>query len=142
MTTNHSMRPVSLKHLGAAALLFAAGSCADSPTAPEPPVPGVLSVSMTSPFTDDRAIVIRVRGPGTMSDVGTASDAYVVHARAAGDSLRAAAFGALANGPLLRFSVPDVRKAGEYRATVVEASDPGNALRADVSGYVLTVARP
>lgn len=136
------MRSVSLKQLGVVALLCAAGSCADSPTAPESPVPGVLTLSMTSPFADDRAIVVRVRGPGAMSSIAAGSESYVVHARAAGDSLRAAAFGALANGPLLHFSVPDVRQAGEYRATVVEASDPENALRADVSGYVLTITRP
>jgi hypothetical protein len=133
---------MNMKPLRIVAMLVFVGSCADSPTAPEQAVPGVLTLNLTSPFADDRAIVVRVRGPAAMSGIAAGGDAYVVHARAAGDSLRAAAFGALANGPLLRFSVPDVRQAGEYHATVVEASDPDNALRADVSGYVLTVTRP
>jgi hypothetical protein len=52
-----------------------------------------------------------------------------------------AVFGTLAAGPLLRITVPDVRQASQYQATVLDAADLNNAARPSVSAYVLTVSR-
>lgn len=122
--------------------LAAAGACTggDGGTDPEPRVePGVLTVALATPHTGDRAIVVTVSGPAITS-VEAGSTGYVAHSRTVSGTLRAAVFGPLASGPLLRIQVPDVAKASAYSATVVEVSDAGNALR-DPAGYTLTVAK-
>lgn len=124
--------------LAGAALL---GTCGDSPTAPTPPEPGTLVATLQGVRTGDAALIIRVRGPGAIGTVTSASAGYVLHARVAGDSARAAVFGQLANGALFRLSVPDLHRIAEYHAAVVEVSDATNALRSDVAGYALTFTR-
>lgn len=116
-------------------------TCGDSPTAPTPPEPGTIVATLQGVRTGDAALVIRLRGPAALGTVTSAGAGYVLHARAAGDSARAAVFGSLANGALFRIAVPDVHRVAEYRATVVEVSDTANALRDDVSQYALTFAR-
>lgn len=122
---------------GAAALgLLALAACQDGPTRPEP---GVLTVSLAA-TTDDRAIIVSVQGPEEMGQVEAASPAYVVHSRGSGTAFRAAVFGKLGAGPLLRFAVPDVNRAGSYTATVVEMADASNRLR-EGAAPTLTVGR-
>jgi hypothetical protein len=99
----------------------------------------VLTVALATPNSGDRAIVVTVSGPAITS-VEAGSTAYVAHSRTVSGLVRAAVFGPLASGPLLRIQVPDVAKAAAYSATVVEVSDAGNALR-DPAGYTLSVAK-
>jgi hypothetical protein len=109
-------------------------------TPPTQPEPGVLTVNLTTPNPDDRALVVEVTGP-SISAVTAANAAYVVHSRAPGaSSVRVAVFGSLGSGALLRFQVPDVNQASAYSATVVEVADAANALRA-TAGYTAAVAR-
>ena len=117
------------------------GTCGDSPTAPVAPEPGTLVATLQGARPGDGGLVIRVRGPGAIGTLTPGSASYVLHARAAGDSARAALFGQLANGPLFQISVPDVHRLADYRASVVEVSDATNALREDVSSCTLTFAR-
>lgn len=117
-------------------------ACGDSPNGPPTPVPGTLTVTLVTPRADDRAMVVRVTGPEGMTEVATANASYALHSRGTGTSFRAAAFGDLAGGALLRFRVPDVNRSAEYAATVVEVSDGANALRADLAGYRLSISRP
>jgi hypothetical protein len=117
-------------------------ACGESPNEPPTPVPGTLTVTLVTPRADDRAIVVRVTGPEGMTEVATANASYALHSRGTGTSFRAAAFGDLAGGALLRFQVPDVNRSAEYAATVVEVSDGANALRADLAGYRLSISRP
>ncbi|MFL5578838.1 MAG: hypothetical protein ACJ8AO_00555 [Gemmatimonadaceae bacterium] len=125
--------------VAAAALAVA---CGESPNGPPTPVPGTLTVTLVTPRADDRAMVVRVTGPAGMTEVATANASYALHSRGTGTSFRAAAFGDLAGGALLRFSVPDVNRSAEYAATVVEVSDGANALRTDLAGYRLSISRP
>jgi hypothetical protein len=126
-------------------LLALAGAAAcsggdDGGTAPPQPEPGVLTVSLTTPSTGDRALVVQVSGP-ELGGVEAASASYVVHSRATGpERVRAAVFGALGTGPLLHIQVPDVNRASAYSATVVEVADEANALRA-TTGYTAAVVR-
>ncbi|MFL5578756.1 MAG: hypothetical protein ACJ8AO_00140, partial [Gemmatimonadaceae bacterium] len=94
-----------------------------------------------TPRAYDRGLVVRVTGPEAMTAVASASDAYTLHARGTGTSFRAAAFGTLAGGAVLRFDVPDVNRSAEYAATLVEVSDEANALRTDLGGYRLSITR-
>ena len=119
------------------------GACGgkDSPTTPPAPVPGDLTVSLSTSYSDDRALLFTLTGPGPITAVQSSSTAYYVQYRSSGASLRIAVFGHLVNGPVLRFSVPDVAKSSQYLATVQEAADPQNNLRTSTSGYAFSVSR-
>jgi hypothetical protein len=124
-------------------LALAGAACSggdDGGTTPPQPEPGVLTVSLTTPGTGDRALMVQVTGP-ELGAVEAASGSYVVHSRATGPgAVRAAVFGALGTGPLLRIQVPDVNRAAAYSATVVEVADETNALRS-TNGYTAAVVR-
>lgn len=111
-----------------------------SPTTPAP-VPGDLTLSLATPFADDRALLLTLSGPGPISGVKSVSSGYYVQARGTETSQRVAIFGRLVNGPVIRFSVPDVAESSQYLATLQEAADPQNNLRPSVSGYAFTVSR-
>jgi hypothetical protein len=117
------------------------GTCGDSPTAPTPPEPGTIVATLQGVRAGDAALIIRLRGPGAIGTLTSASAGYALHVRSAGDSARAAVFGQLASGAVFQLSVPDVHRIADYHASVVEVSDATNALREDVSGYALTLAR-
>ena len=126
------------------ALLGSAISCGDDPTGPgtiDEPTPGTLTLSLDTPHDDDRALLVRVVGPDSMTAVQLEAADVTMHTRGEGnDTLRIALFGALADGALLRFSVPDTRAVADYSAEVLEASGPAAALRASATGYELTVS--
>ena len=136
----HRARPLRL-----AALLLLIAGCQDGSTGPEKggatAKAGVLTLSVAIPNADDRAIVVVVSGPEAISSVASASPSYVVHSRISGTSARTAVFGALAAGPLLRLTVPDVNKVSSYSATVVEVATATNGLREATAGYTLTLAK-
>lgn len=124
-------------------LALAAAACTggdDGGTTPPPPEPGVLTVTLTTPSAAGRALVVEVTGPA-ITGVAAANEAYVVHSRAPGATrVRAAVFGSLSSGALLRFQVPDVNAAAAYKAVVVEVADGANALL-PATGYTATIAR-
>lgn len=125
----------------AAVLLLGALLSACDANGPDKPVPGDLVVSLDTPGGADRALLLTVTGPAAPTAVVGAAPAYVVHARTQGTTTRVAVFGALADGALLRVTVPDVRQADRYTATLVESADAANVPRAGVAGYALTIAR-
>ena len=145
MKTTMRALPVTPRAIAllAVALLGGAISCGDDPTGPgtiDPPTPGTLTLSLDTPHDDDRALLVRIVGPDSMTAVQLEAAGVTMHTRGEGsDTLRIALFGALADGALLRFSVPDTRAAADYGATVLEASGPAAALRAPATGYGLTI---
>lgn len=114
----------------------------EQPTQPTAPaaVPGTLTAHLVTPKADDGAILVEITGPAPLADLSTPVPGAVVHARANGNTAHVAVFGALAAGALIRFSVPDVNAASQYTATVTDASDRANALRASLTGYQITIA--
>jgi hypothetical protein len=110
----------------------------DGPTGP---VSGVITVSLSTATADDRAIMVSVAGPEEITGIEAANPSYTVHSRGSGTAFRAAVFGNLGAGALLRFTVPDVNKVSSYTATVLQVSDAANAVRAESAGYTLTLAR-
>ena len=125
----------------AAALLSACGDAAGTGLAPEAPQPGTLTVTLTTPFPDDRAMLITVSGPDEATAVVDGGSGYSVHARTGGTTFRAAVFGRLSSGALVRFTVPDVSRASAYKATIQEVVDPASSVRPSTSGYVLAITR-
>jgi hypothetical protein len=136
------MRKLAIRNVFCCLVLLAAcdGKKNPDPVTPEP-VPGELTLSLSTPHADDRALLFTLAGPGPITGVQASGFGYTVHARASGSSVRLAVFGRLANGPVVRFHVPDVEKAWLYAATLHEAADPQNALRSSMAGYALTVSR-
>lgn len=118
-------------------LLLAA--CQDKPT--DPPKPGVLTVTFTSPYADDRAVIVAVTGPASIDGVQAPQSSYVVHSRGSGSSFKAAVFGPLADGALLRFQVPDVKQANGYSATLVQVADADNQVRTSLGEYTLSITQ-
>lgn len=125
----------------AAAALTACGDAGGPLAAPAAPKPGVLTVSLTTPFPDDRAVLISVSGPGQPGSVAEAGQGYELHVRPSGPAFRAAVFGKITSGPLLTFAVPDVNRAAAYTATIQEVVDPASNVRPSSAGYVLTITR-
>jgi hypothetical protein len=135
---NHHRSSAWLALLAAALL----AGCSDKPDGgiADPPVPGVLVATLTTPHADDRAVLVEIRGAG-ITGVQAAATGYVVHSRAGGEQVKAAAFGTLQSGALLRFTVPGVTKSASYTARVVESSGPENALREELGGYRVELSR-
>jgi len=125
----------------AAALLLAAFLSACHGDEPVTAGPAMLVATLSTPRAESgRAAVVLISGPEAVTDVQAASSAYFAAARSEGTLTRVAVFGTLGDGPLLRFTVPDARRAGEYRATVIDAADSANVPSADLAEYALTLA--
>ena len=131
-----------LLSVAAIALLLLPGC--DS-TAPHVPEPGVLTLMLTSPNTGDAAAVITVVAP---ADSGVSAveavpgqGDLIVHSRVSARTTRVVVIGALADGALVRFAVPDVQQADSYTVQLVEVADETNALRASLAGYSVSVRR-
>lgn len=129
--------------MAAAAALALAAGCADRKPGggvTDPPVPGVLVATLVTPHEDDRALVVELRGPGIAEVQAAPGSGHTLHSRSADGAVRAAVFGRLQAGALLRFRVPDVGAASRYSARVLEASGADNTLRVDAGAYRLDVA--
>lgn len=126
-----------------AALALALAACdGGGGGGPTEPVAGILTLSIDAPDTDDRAMVVQITGPGPIGEVVAARATHRLFARPLpGGGVRAAVFGALGDGPLLRFEVADVSKAASYAATVSEVSDAENGVRTGALGYGLSIGR-
>jgi len=132
------MRTRVLLSLAALAVL---GACDKEPSGPPAPVPGTLTVSLTAPGSAARAVMVTVSGPEAITAVESANPAYVVHSRGSGTTFRAAVFGTLSSGALLRFSVPDVGKAASYAVAVMEVADAENRIVEGSTGYSAAVSK-
>ena len=130
------------KIMRALTLLLAAvtlTACGDDSA--EPPIPGSLLLSVTTPATDDGAIMVRVSGPGIMGVQPTSSGQEMFWRLASEDEARAIVIGAVQTGPLLTIQVPDVNRVAEYTAEVGEVAAESDAIRAALTGYSLSVTR-
>lgn len=126
--------------LGAAlAVLAGAGCSGDDATGPEP---GTLALTLASPHADDAALVVSVNGPG-IEAVEAATDRVYIHVVDEGTARTVVVVAeALAPGVILRVSVPDIGAVDGYTATLLQAADTANALRASLDGYSLTIGVP
>jgi len=128
--------------LAAALCLLAAACTGDGGVVnPPAPVPGVLTVRLTTPNADDRAAVLTVAAPEPVAGVESAAAGVIAHQRTSGTETKVAVFGPLASGALLKLAVADVNKAAQYTVTVQEVADATNTLRPTLAGYTTTVIR-
>ncbi len=116
-------------------------ACGDGDGVTAVPVPGTLVLSLTSPNSDDGAILLSISGGGITAPT-VASTSHVLFSRLTGTtSINAVVVGNITAGPLLRFDVPDVGEASSYNGAVTEVADRANALRTTLTGYSLEITR-
>ena len=132
-------RPVVLALLCAAL----AGGCGS----PEGPVAGELEVRLTTPNSDDRAVLFLLRGTQTAVSAPSGSSYRVLQSPLRTDTLRVLVIapqgGHLAAGTLVRVVVPDTRQAGSYSAVPLDVASTTYAARAvPFTGYQLAVVKP
>jgi hypothetical protein len=121
-------------------LLLSCGGGDGGATGPKA-VPGELTLSLVTPNSDDRAVLISIAGPGPISAITASRTESMAFSQVTTGKASVAVFGALTSGPLVRFTVPDVAAAASYSATVTEVVDPANNPRSGVAGYAATIAK-
>jgi len=100
---------------------------------------GTLTLRLTTPHADDGAMTFQVSGAPIDSAVAINGSLRLFTRREGSSTVVGAVVGALGNGAVIRLDVPDVGAAARYTATVLEVADRQDALRASLTGYVLTV---
>ena len=102
------------------------------------PVAGTLQVTLTSPNTDDGAVMFQVNGE---VDSATAPAGLTLYqSLPSATVLRGIVTGPITSGSnILTLHVPDVGKASAYTAQVLQASAGGTYVQRAPGGYTLQV---
>ena len=101
---------------------------------------GPATVSLVTPNTTDRAILVAITGPG-IEEIKPASSGYTVHWKLVSDhEARVVIFGSLWDGPMFTMTVPDRQDLAGYSGTVLQVSDNYNDLRGSTEEYEVTIA--
>lgn len=132
------MRRLALAVAAFAGLLTLA-ACSGGAAAPvASPSEAVLDVVLTTPHSDDGAVLIELTG-GRVDSV-SAAGSYQVYAGAPSDSTRRfMVLGSVSAGVVARVWVPASAAASAYQATVLQAAARGSFAQHVVTGYGATV---
>ncbi len=123
-----------------ALVLGATAACGDSDPVepPEPPIPGLVVVSLSTPAQDDGAALFTITGPG-LSIIQTANANYNLAWRlVSGTEVRILLVGDITSGPVVTMQVSDLRRINEYTGIMIEVADRTGALRSSVSDRILS----
>jgi hypothetical protein len=116
-----------------------AGSSTGASGGNEPAVPGWLTVQLTTPYTDDGAVQLRITGPAVDSVVAEAAyDGFGMAANGAADLVMA---GSISTGNVARIRVADINRATSYNVSVVAAAQAGTFALRNTAGYRAVVVR-
>ena len=121
------------------AVLFLAACGGDSPPIPQP-VAGDLTMALTTPNSQDGALLLRIVGELEIKDV-TPVGSYRVSFHTQAGITRVNITGDLAGGDILKFRVPDIGKASSYTAYVEQAASRATYALLETSSYFLTVRK-
>lgn len=101
-----------------------------------------LAVHLTTPSTDDGAVLITLHGlpPDEPVDVTAIDASLVVHTARIADTLRIAAFGEITAGPLVQIGPLRGSAASLIGARVDDVASRGNEQR-ELTGYSVTLHR-
>ena len=145
MLSHPGVRSRVIPALAVCLAILAGTSCGAHDSAPLPPplpAPGVLSVHLTTPNSDDRAIQFTLSG-GAIGAITAPDGANVnVYSNAGAISTTVIVVGALAPGVVARIEVPDVARVTAYQAAIGDVARADYSLRpAPLSGYALAIRR-
>jgi hypothetical protein len=119
------------------ALIVAA--CTSEPSGPQP---GTLRVILRDPNAgSDGALLVTLSGPASPSNLIAAAGDTVWGGPFTGTSNEFAVTGALANGAIVTFDVPDVTVASQYKATLMQAAATSDYSLRPLASYTLTVSQ-
>ena len=113
-------------------------ACADEPNG-VPQRAGTVTLRLTTPNTDDGAVLFDVSGPQVDTALAASSSLRLFTRRVDGSTVVGVVVGVVTSDVLVTLQVPDTSRAAEYTARVLEVADRQNALRASLTGYTLTV---
>lgn len=126
------------------AVLCAATACGEGATPPPVPAsPTALRIDLQTPYTDDGAVVVTVRGPD-LSNLQSASSAYLAYSRSdsATREVRLIVVGDLKGGALATAAITPGHQLSDYSATIQQVAARNDSLRDDLSGYHVSVTIP
>lgn len=134
------MKPVRLVAATLASVVLVAACDDPTGTVLAPVVPETeLAVHLTTPFSDDGAILITLHGLPDEPVAVTIMDAsLVVHTARIADTLRIAAFGSITSGPLLQIGPLRGGTASRLGASIDDAASQTNEQR-ELTGYSVTL---
>lgn len=130
-----------------AAVALGCGGTTPTPPAPPPPppppapIPGDLIVSVNGLGSADGAVMMTVGG-AQIDAVAAASGGNRVVSSTAGQSVRLILSGTLANGDLVKITVPDVAKVGSYNVAIDAVADRETFALGDPARYSASIRRP
>ena len=127
--------------LFALAVVLGAACAGDSTGSGAPAGRGTLIVRLTTPHTDDGAILFELSGPRIDSVVTVNASLQSFTRRANDSTIVGAVIGVVVNGAVVTLQVPDVNASALYTVRIVEVADRENVLRTSLTGYALTVSR-
>ena len=135
------MKQLRWYHIAVAmAALLVTVTCGGDKIVDPPDEPVTLVLSLTTPNSDDGAVMFSISGGGITKPT-TENSSHVLFYRAAGaTSSNAVVAGDITAGALVRFEVPDVDVASSYSATVTEVAARDNTLRGSLAGYSLSIS--
>jgi len=126
------------------ALFGIASACGEGATTPlVPSSPTALRIDLETPHTDDGAVVVTLRGPD-VSNLQPASPAYLAYSRADSGAreVRLIVVGDLKGGALATVSIAPGHQLSDYSATIQQVAARSDSLRADLSGYHMSITVP
>lgn len=119
-------------------LATALGCGGDNAVAPR--VAGNMTVSLTTPNTDDGAVLVALFGPG-FTNIQPASASYRVYSLTASPTeVRILVVGDLSTGALLSLDIGDAARIAEYHGTVIQAASRDDIVHTVSTDYDLTFA--
>ncbi|HXV85436.1 MAG TPA: hypothetical protein VD793_02000, partial [Gemmatimonadales bacterium] len=128
--------------MGAALAGVVLGNGCKPGTDPEPaPAPGTFTVNLTTPNSDDGALLVRITGTGgeTVTDVvTTCSGCKLFKAVVSGTEVRGVITGTISAGAVATVTVSDTNKKGSYSVTILDVASRTYVKRA-LTGYGLAL---
>jgi len=134
------MTSIPTRGLALLALLVVAGGCSSSDSGPTGPVAGPLRVVLTTPNTDDGAVMFQVTG---VVDSVVAPAGLTLYQSVPGPNvIRAIVTGNIATGNnLLTLYVADVSKASSITTQLLQVAANGTYAQRPIGAYTLQVQK-
>ena len=115
-------------------------ACSEKGPGEPDPEPRIVTISLDSPNSDDRALMFRLApgwAPATFEIIP--EDVRLFSAADGTGGTRVALFGPLADGPLLRFELAEIPPQDEEPIELIEVAGPGGVLRDPIAAYDVAV---